>query len=129
MRKKIEDVAKEYIELKDEESLLKDKLSPVSSFLKKEMEKMFKENKDTIDTGIGIVKLTYRKNKAKYDEEGLIQYLKEKRIRGVVKKKEYVDFDVLESLLYNDKVDPEEIAKFKKQTTTPVLNIKRKKGE
>lgn len=129
MKKKIEDVAKEYIELKDEESLLKDKLSPVSSFLKKEMEKMFKENKDTIDTGIGIVKLTYRKNKAKYDEEGLIKYLKEKRIRGVVKKKEYVDFDVLESLLYNDKVDPEEIAKFKKQTTTPVLNIKRKKGE
>lgn len=130
MEKKIKDVAEEYIILKDEESSLKSKLSPVASALKKAMESLFRDSKeDTVETDIGVIKLTYRKNKPKYDEDGLIAYFKEKGISDVVKTKEYVDFDVLETLLYNERVDSEDIAKFMKQTTTPVLNIKRKKGE
>lgn len=128
--KRIDDVAREYILLKDEESSLKSKLSPVASALKSSMEKLFRDTKeDSVETDLGVIKLTYRKNKAKYDEDGLINYFKEKGVKDVVKTKEYIDFDVLESLLYNEKVDAKDIAKFKKQTTTAVLNIKRKKGE
>lgn len=62
-------------------------------------------------------------------EEALIAKLKELKIRGVVKKKEYVDMDALENAIYNGKVDAASLAdcQTKKEVVTlRVTKLKRK---
>lgn len=62
-------------------------------------------------------------------EEALIAKLKEMKIRGVVKKKEYVDMDALENAIYNGKVDAASLAdcQTKKEVVTlRVTKLKRK---
>lgn len=64
-------------------------------------------------------------------EEALIAKLKEMKIRGVVKKKEYVDMDALENAIYNGKVDAASLAgcQTKKEVVTlRVSKLKRKEG-
>jgi len=43
-------------------------------------------------------------------EEALIEKLKEMKVRGIIKKKEYVDMDALENAIYNGKVDAAALA-------------------
>lgn len=45
-----------------------------------------------------------------FNEEALIAKLKELKIRGIIKKKEYVDMDALESAIYHEKINPLELA-------------------
>mgnify|MGYP000930056178 FL=1 len=64
-------------------------------------------------------------------EEALIAKLKEMKIRGVIKKKEYVDMDALENAIYNGKVDAASLAdcQTKKEVVTlRVSKLKRKEG-
>ena len=64
-------------------------------------------------------------------EEALIAKLKEMKIRGVVKKKEYVDMNALENAIYNGKVDAASLAdcQTKKEVVTlRVSKLKRKEG-
>ena len=64
-------------------------------------------------------------------EEALIAKLKEMKIRGIVKKKEYVDMDALENAIYNGKVDAASLAdcQTKKEVVTlRVTKLKRKEG-
>lgn len=64
-------------------------------------------------------------------EEALIAKLKEMKVRGIVKKKEYVDMDALENAIYNGKIDAAALADC--QTKKEVVNLrvtklKRKEG-
>ena len=62
-------------------------------------------------------------------EEALIAKLKEMKIRGIVKKKEYVDMDALENAIYNGKIDAALLAdcQTKKEVVTlRVTKLKRK---
>lgn len=64
-------------------------------------------------------------------EEALIAKLKEMKIRGIVKKKEYVDMDALENAIYNGKIDAATLAdcQTKKEVVTlRVTKLKRKEG-
>jgi hypothetical protein len=64
-------------------------------------------------------------------EEALIAKLKEMKIRGIVKKKEYVDMDALENAIYNGKIDAALLAdcQTKKEVVTlRVSKLKRKEG-
>lgn len=64
-------------------------------------------------------------------EEALIAKLKEMKIRGIVKKKEYVDMDALENAIYNGKIDAALLAdcQTKKEVVTlRVTKLKRKEG-
>lgn len=64
-------------------------------------------------------------------EEALIAKLKEMKVRGIVKKKEYVDMDALESAIYNGKIDAAALAdcQTKKEVVTlRVTKLKRKEG-
>lgn len=64
-------------------------------------------------------------------EEALIAKLKEMKIRGVVKKKEYVDMDALENAIYNGKINAAALAdcQTKKEVVTlRVTKLKRKEG-
>lgn len=63
-----------------------------------------------------------------FDEESLIDYLKlSGKARGLVKKKEYIDFDALESAIYRGKLDErmvKDLDKFKVTKTSQALVIK-----
>ena len=63
-----------------------------------------------------------------FDEELLIEFLKSEGLtRGLVKKKEYVDFDALESAIYRGKLSDEQIKeldKFKVERVSQALVIK-----
>ena len=55
-------------------------------------------------------------------EEALIEKVKELKVRGIVKKKEYVDMDALENAIYNGKIDAAALAPC--QTTKSVITLR-----
>ncbi len=64
-------------------------------------------------------------------EEALIAKLKEMKVPGIVKKKEYVDMDALENAIYNGKINAAALAdcRTKKEVVTlRVTKLKRKEG-
>ena len=80
---------------------------------------------DTADSSVSV----QIRSSVSFDEESLINYLKSSGLsRGLVKRKEYVDFDALESAIYRGKLSEEQIKeldKFKIERTTSALVIKR----
>ena len=70
--------------------------------------------------------------KESFDEELLVTFVKGLGIRGAVKKKEYVDMDILEKAIYNGKISQEqliEMEKCKNSTSYQTLKIKKSKKE
>lgn len=82
-------------------------------------------NYDTADSSVSV----QIRSSVNFDEELLIDYLKSSGLsRGLVKRKEYVDFDALESAIYRGKLSDEqvkELDKFKIEKTTSALVIKK----
>lgn len=82
-------------------------------------------NYDTADSSVSV----QIRSSVSFDEESLINYLKSSGLsRGLVKRKEYVDFDALESAIYRGKLSDEqvkELDKFKIEKTTSALVIKK----
>lgn len=63
-----------------------------------------------------------------WDEDSLLSYCAELGFDGLVKTKEYVDFDVLESLIYNNKIQASELKQFQTQKPDIVtLRVTQKK--
>lgn len=111
-----------YLELKPEEKALSDKISKLNKAIK---DYMISNTEDNISTDVGSVNLSTRKKEV-WDEDSMIAYIKSLGLRGIVKKKEYIDFDALESALYHDKFNDEqksELNKFKTVNETYVLTI------
>lgn len=70
--------------------------------------------------------------KESFDEELLVNFVKSLGIRGAVKKKDYVDMDVLEKAIYNGRVSQEqliEMERCKNSTSYQTLKIKKNKKE
>lgn len=71
--------------------------------------------------------------KSTLNEELAIEIIKENLggalLRSVIKKKEYVDEDALEKLVYNGDFDINKLAKAKIDTTTQTLRIAKKKED
>lgn len=64
------------------------------------------------------------------DEELLIPFIKNLNIRGIVKKKEYVDMDALEKAIYSGKISQEnliEMNKYKTSSSYTTLRVKKNK--
>lgn len=111
-----------YLELKPEEKALSDKIGKLNKAIK---DYMISNTEDNISTDVGSVNLSTRKKEV-WDEDSMIAYIKSLGLRGIVKKKEYIDFDALESALYHDKFNDEqksELNKFKTVNETYVLTI------
>ena len=63
-------------------------------------------------------------------EEALIEKLKEMKVEGVIKMKEYIDMDALENAIYNEELNAAELASCqtkKEVVTLRVIKIKEKK--
>lgn len=77
----------------------------------------------------GIVAKCSIQERESFNEEMLLQIVKKSKVKGIVKKKEYVDADALESAIYNGEFDAAilEPAREIKQVVT--LKVARKKKE
>lgn len=61
-------------------------------------------------------------------EEALIEKIKDMKVRGIVKKKEYVDMDALENAIYNGKINAAALAScqtIKEVVTLRISKVKR----
>ena len=85
--------------------------------IKKEVDKENAEIK-SIMAESGITEIISKDIRASYSvstrqdfvEEALLAKLKEMKVRGVIKKKEYVDMEALENAIYNGKINAAELA-------------------
>ena len=76
----------------------------------KEIKKIMKEA-DLTQFEVDGIRATYSvSTRQDFNEESLIEKLKEMKIRGVIKKKEYVDMEALENAIYSGKVNASELS-------------------
>lgn len=123
--------AREYIDAKAVEKDAKDTAGKLNTELKDYLTSLKGEDKSITVDDTGVF-LSFR-SKDVWDEEKMIEYLKQSgHAEGLVKTKEYIDFDALESVLYNNSLPAKVLKKlgtFKTEVQTAVLNIiKPKKG-
>jgi 23S rRNA maturation mini-RNase III len=122
----LEDLATQYIEKKKEENSIKKITSDLNTKIK---DIMSESDLTSVETSLGTLTLTYKKSES-FDEEKLIDYLKSSgNDKEIVKTKEYIDYDALESAIYHERLSNEqlkEMDKFKIVKTTPTLNTPRK---
>lgn len=115
-----------YIANKDKEKEFKDLASAENTEIK---ELMAAANLSKFDTDAGGVTLSDRVSED-FVEDKLIEYLKERGIAdGIVKTKEYIDFDALESAIYHEQITGDnlkDMASCKEKKVTQVLRIKKK---
>lgn len=126
------DKAKAYIAAKAVEKEAKDTAGALNTELKEYLSSLKDDNKSIMVDNTGVF-LSYR-SKDVWDEEAMIAYLKKAGYAdNLVKTKEYIDFDALESVLYNNSLPAKVLKKlgtFKSEVPTAVLNIiKPKKGD
>ena len=100
--------------------------------LKSEIKEAFSESKiSEFDTGDFTAVLS-NVEKQSFNEELMIPIIKTFCVRGVVKKKEYVDMDALEKAIYSGKITDEQVLqldKCKETTSSQRLTIKKTKKE
>lgn len=134
---KLEKLIPEYATFKNE----LDTLKKVVDFLNKEIKDlMIEENTDTAEYGGYKVSYIVQK-KEQLDEDGLLEFLQNKLTIGsplrdsLIKTKEYIDMDELETAIYNGDIDSALVADMGKFTTikeVPTLRIskaKKKEGD
>lgn len=123
--KTIDNVAKE----KAEKTKLEGSIKTASDFIKKKFEEL---NIEEYSTEENRAYLQYS-NKIDMDEDKVIEILKENckkaEYQKVIKTKEYVDFEALESLIYNGGISAEKLEPAQTVKTTVSLYTKKVKKE
>lgn len=125
----LKSLVESYIVNKQKEAEYKKAASAENTEIK---EIMTQNNIFDVATDLGIARLS-EQNTTTFVEEKLIAFLKENNLnKGIVKTKEYVDYDALESALYHNEISDElkkQMASCQETKTTLVLRIKTKKGD
>lgn len=123
--KTIDNVAKE----KAEKTKLEDSIKTASDFIKKKFEEL---NIEEFSTADNRAYLQYS-NKIEMDEDKVIDILKKHckkdDYQKVIKTKEYVDFEALESLIYNGGISADKLEPAQTVKTTVSLYTKKVKKE
>ena len=118
----IKQVVNDYIKYKAKEKEIDSMTKALNKTLKSYCES---HNETSLKGDDGVVSLTYRE-KISFNEEGLIELLKNTPgCSGIVKTKEYIDFDELESALYNGRIQASSVEPYKSTMKIAVLNIKK----
>lgn len=105
----IDGISEMYNDALNEYKSAEAKKDAFSSILKQTL-KDYGLAKYTSKSGISI-SVTSRPN-IKWDEDKLLKFCMESDVDGLVKTKEYVDMDALESAVYNNKIKAEDLKKF-----------------
>ena len=112
--------------------------------INRDQEKLHKETKDKLGNEIKeIMKSqniqTYAANglrancsvydKESFNEEILLQIIKEEKLEKLIKTKEYVDIDLLKDALYKGELDPIKLARSQEVVKMTRLTVTKDKGE
>lgn len=132
-RKAVQEVKNDFQSLVDEYVQAKTKEQEANKIVKalgSEIKSYMKDNNLTETTDSSGTRLCVQeRHQINFDEELLISYLKDVGLtRGLVKKKEVVDFDALESAIYRGKLSEEQIKeldKFKIDRVSEALVVRR----
>lgn len=113
----------------DKQELDKYKKS-TDSYGKEIKELMQKLNKTEFETDNGLLeaKITIQ-NREDFNEDKLIQKLKDLGKTDIIQTKEYIDMDMLENAIYQDYIDASELTDCKVSKQVTVLKVSKKKGK
>ena len=89
---------------------------------------MLKEKLSEMVTAEGIKATCSISEKESFVEEALIEKIKSLGVKGVVKKKEYVDMEALENAIYNGKLNAAELASCQEKKEVVTLRVSRAKN-
>lgn len=121
--KKLNDLVTSYAKKKSAMDALKKEVDADNKAIKTIM-----EDEELSEYSVDGYEVTYYKAElVSINEELMIEILKKHGVKGVIKKREYVDYDALESLIYHEKVDRKTLRAMDKARDTkevPTLKIK-----
>lgn len=90
---------------------------------------MLKENVTEIITDDGIKATCSIAEKESFVEDALIEKIKSLGVKGIIKKKEYVDMEALENAIYHGKLNAAELATCQEKKQVVTLRVtKAKRG-
>lgn len=126
VQKELKELATAYVEAKTKEQ----EATKIVKSVGNEIKSLMRENDLTeCEDSSGARLCIQSRSSESFDEESLIEHLKVSGLsRGLVKKKEYIDYDALESAIYRGKLSEEQIKKlndFKIVKETQALVIRR----
>lgn len=73
-----------------------------------------------------VAKLTYKQSET-FNEEKLLNKIKELAVPGIIKTKEYVDMEALEDAIYNKRIYASELSDCRETKETIALKVTKKK--
>lgn len=114
-----------YYGTKSQMDILKKEVDSLNKSIKEEMRE---NNIEELEVGDIVAKYSSY-FKEDIDEDKLIEILKPMKLRGIIKKKEYVDLDALEAAIYHGKVNAADLdpSRIKKEVET--LRITRRRPD
>ena len=89
---------------------------------------MLQEHLPEITTADGIKATCSISEKESFVEDALIEKIKSLGVKGIVKKKEYVDMEALENAIYNGKLNAAELASCQEKKQIVTLRVGRAKN-
>jgi len=131
-QKNLKKVIDQYLVENTQKQLLEKELKSKNAFIKSKLGEL---DTDIFETESNKAVITYQ-NRTSMDDDKCIEILrencKEKDLKSIIKTKEYVDYDALESFIYNGgidavKLEPAQIIKV--VTTLTVKPLKKEKKE
>lgn len=125
----LQKIIDEYYEQDTEKKQLEKELKSKNLYIKSTLADL---SQDVFETNKCKATISYQ-NRISMDEEKVIEIIKENistaKRKGVIKTKEYVDYDVLESLIYNGVISADKLAPAQNInviTTLKVVELKKK---
>lgn len=113
-----------------ENKQLADKYKKSAEEYNKEIKQLMSTiNKDEFETDSGLIAKISVQKRESFIEEALLQKIKELKVPGIIKTKEYVDMDLLEDAIYNEKLDASELTTCRKIQEVVTLKVSKKKGK
>lgn len=111
-KQSLESLCEEYNEACEEATSYDNKKKALNSYIKQTMSD-FGLTKFVSSTGISL-SVSTRPNVC-WDEDSLLAYCDTLNYPDLIKTKKYVDFEVLESLIYNGSINPEDLKQFREE--------------
>lgn len=90
-------------------------------------QKMFDLDKIEFETSDGLIAKKTIQKRESFIEPNLISYLKENDFSDAIDLVEVVNYDVLEDMIYNGKINASELAEFKDVKEVVTLKVSKKK--
>ena len=126
MKSSLEEYVKEFYIVKNEA----DKYKKLADEDNKEIKKLMQNNNLTeFKTTNGLLAKITIQNRESFNEDKLIEKLKELNVKTPIKTVEVIDYDALEDAIYNNVLDATKIIDCKQNKQVVTLKVSEQKGE